>query len=115
MLTELVRLPGSNHGEFVKRRHGIRIESVDFRDSVSSDAIEVTASSEEPCDAPKDHRKKDSEPSSLHDCNLHLAGMRVADIPLMLCDSFYYEFRKPSWLDNRLMYHSSLGDRDDLF
>lgn len=75
MLTELVRLAWSDHGELVKWRHSVWIETVYFRNSMSSEAVEISASSKEPGESSKDHREKYSSSSGLHDCNLHFAGM----------------------------------------
>lgn len=75
VLTELVRFPWSDHGELVKWRHGIRIETIDLRNPMSCDAVEVSASSKESGDSSKDHREKYSPSSGLHDRYFHLTWM----------------------------------------
>ena len=76
-----VGIGGTEHRELVERLHRGGAEAVDLGDAVAGDPVEVAAAAQhEPRERADDHREQHAPPTRLHDRDLHLPRVGVADV-----------------------------------
>ena len=106
----------AEHGELVERLHRCGVEAVDLGDAVTGDAVEVAAAAgaEVGMRRPTIIAHEHAQPPGLHDRDLHLARIGVADVVGVLGDALHEQLGEQPGPHDRLMDHPALRDRHEL-